>query len=160
MNGYSDMTFKPNNTLSRAQLAQVLYNLEGKPTVMGGSPFTDAADDAWCAAAVTWAAGANIVGGYGDGRFGPNNPFTRQQFATMLWRYAKAKGYDVSVGQVADVYAFKDFGQVSDYAVAALQWAVGRGVVGGKGGVLDPTGSATRAQTAVMLQRYLGTPAQ
>ena len=88
MNGYSDGRFGPDDTLSRAQLAQILFNKEGKPGADSLPDFSDVAGEAWYAGAVRWAAGQGIVGGYGNGTFGPNNPITREQLALMLWRYS------------------------------------------------------------------------
>jgi len=156
MGGYTDMTFKPDNPLTRAQLAQILYNREGRPAVTARSPYTDVPNDAWCKDAVVWSIKADVIGGYGDGRFGPDDPVTRQQLAVILWRYTQAKGQGVPVGNVANVYDFKDVSRISEYASPAFQWAVGAGVVGGRlDGTLDPQGRATRAQAASMLQRYL-----
>jgi len=125
INGCADGTFRPDQPLSRAQLAQTLYNREGRSAVSGNSPFADVADDAWCAGAVIWASRTGIVDGYGNGLSGPGDPVTRQQLAAILWRYAQSKGYDVSVGEDTNILGF-----------------------------LAPTDRATRAQTAMMLQRF------
>lgn len=149
MNGVGSNLFAPDAVLSRAQMAQVLYNKEGNPTVSGSSIFTDVPVGAWYADAIAWVSGKNIVGGYGNGTFGPNDSVTREQLAVMLWRYA---GEPVSGGELS----FTDAGQVSDYALTAIRWAVKNGVLNGTGnGVLDPKGYATRAQVAQMLKNYL-----
>lgn len=88
MNGYEDGRFRPDGILSRAQLAQILFNKEGKPGVNYLMDFSDVADEAWYAESIRWAAGQGIVGGYGNGTFGPNDPITREQLAVMLWRYS------------------------------------------------------------------------
>ena len=155
MEGYGGGLFGPNDTLSRAQLCQIVYNMEGQPTVTGGSAFTDVADGAWYADAVTWAASQGIVGGYGDGNFGPNDLITREQLAAILWRYAQVKGYDVSIGEDTNILSYTDAFDVSEYAIPAMQWACGAGVIEGvTDSTLVPQGDATRAQAAAMLQRF------
>ncbi len=130
--------------------------MEGRPAVAGRSPFSDVADSAWCAGAVTWANQNGVVNGYGNGVFGPTEPVTREQLAVMLWRYALARGRDVSVGEDTNILSYTDFYQIGEYAIPALQWAAGSGVVNGyANGRLDPKGLATRAQAAAMLMRYL-----
>ena len=150
MNGYTSTLFGPDENLSRAQLAQILYNREGKPSVTDSSVFTDVDNGAWYAPAITWAAGSGIVGGYGGGTFGPNDNITREQLAVMLWRYA---GNPVATDKELH---FADAGKVSRYAAEALRWAVENGVINGiGGGILDPQGLATRAQVAQMLKNLL-----
>ncbi|MBD5169927.1 MAG: leucine-rich repeat protein [Oscillibacter sp.] len=150
MNGYSNGTFGPDNYLSRAMLAQILYNREGAPAVTGGSAFTDAAPGQWYTSAVAWAAANGIVGGYGDGRFGPNDNITREQLAVMLWRYA---GSPAAAGEEL---AFHDADRISGYALDAMRWAVENGILNGYGdGLLGPQGLATRAQVAQMLKNYM-----
>lgn len=154
MGGYSDQVFAPNDTLSRAQLAQILYNLEGRPQVdLGELTYTDVSPDAWYASAICWAAQAGVLQGYGGGRMGPQDSITREQLAAMLYRYAQSEGYDVT-GR-ADLEGYADLSQVSSYAQAPLAWAVSQGIVGGTTPVtLDPRGMATRAQGAAMLMRF------
>ena len=156
MAGYGDNLFGPNDALSRAQLCQIVYNMEGQPTVTGGSAFTDVADGAWYLGAVTWAAENGIVGGYGGGLFGPEDNITREQLAAILYRYAQAKGYDVSVGEDTNILSYTDALEISEYAIPAMQWACGAGVINGTGdgSTLTPQGQATRAQAAVMLMRF------
>ena len=150
MNGYSNGTFGPDNYLSRAMLAQILYNREGAPAVTGGGAFTDAAPGQWYTSAVAWAAANGIVGGYGDGRFGPNDNITREQLAVMLWRYA---GSPAATGEEL---AFSDVDRISGYALDAMRWAVENGILNGYGdGLLGPQGLATRAQVAQMLKNYM-----
>ncbi|MDL2274343.1 S-layer homology domain-containing protein, partial [Oscillospiraceae bacterium OttesenSCG-928-G22] len=118
--------------------------------------FADVVQDSYYEKAVGWAAKNEIVGGYGEGFFGPDDNVTREQFATILYRYAKFKGIDVSVGEDTNILSFGDAMDVSEYAVAAMQWACGDGVITGKpGGLLDPKGSATRAEAAAMLHRFI-----
>ena len=155
MEGYGGGLFGPNDTLSRAQLCQIVYNMEGQPAVTGGSVFDDVADGAWYADAVTWAAENGIVGGYGNGKYGPDDPITREQLAAILWRYAKYKGYDVSVGEDTNILSYTDVADLSEYAIPAMQWACGAGVIEGvTDSTLVPQGDATRAQAAVMLMRF------
>ena len=154
MNGTSATTFVPNGQLTRGMLVQILYNLEGKQQG-GAAAFDDVASDAWYAKAAGWASANKIVGGYGDGRFGPNDAVTREQTAAILYRYAQSKGVDVSVGEDTNILSFTDAQSISEYAIPAMQWAVGAGVLTGKGGGrLDPTGTATRAEIAAIMQRY------
>lgn len=152
MNGVSDTSFAPYSNLTRGMIAQVLYNLEGKPAV-SGSAYTDVAADQWYNDAVNWAAQKGIVTGYGDGTFGPMDNITREQMAAILYRYAQYKGYDVSAK--GDLTAFTDGNTVSDWAKDAMSWAVGTALFNGKGdGILDPTTTATRAEVAKILMTY------
>ena len=157
MEGYGNGIFGPNNQLSRAMLVQILYNYENRPTVTDGSVFDDVADGAWYADAVTWAASQGIVGGYGGGKYGPDDPITREQLAAILYRYAQVKGYDVSVGEDTNILSYADALDVSEWAIPAMQWACGSGVIEGMTeATLVPGGTATRAQVATMLMRFCG----
>ncbi|WP_164510414.1 S-layer homology domain-containing protein [Agathobaculum sp. Marseille-P7918] len=156
MAGYGENLFGPDDDLSRAQLCQIIYNMEGQPATSGSSVFTDVADSAWYADAVTWAASQGIVGGYGGGLFGPEDNITREQLASILYRYAQAKGYDVSVGEDTNILSYTDALEISEYAIPAMQWACGAGIIQGNGGYLDPQGNATRAEIATMLMRFCG----
>ena len=148
MNGYSDGRFGANDTLSRAQLAQILFNKEGRPAVSGGG-FNDVDSGAWYADAVTWAAENGIVGGYGNGTFGPNDPITREQLAVMLWRYSG------SPAATDKELHFNDTDEISGFALDAMRWAVENGILNGYGdGRLGPQGQATRAQVAQMLKNF------
>lgn len=149
MKGYSENTFAPNDSLTRAMLAQILYSKEGKPIVSANCSFDDVASGKWYSNAVTWAAEREIVIGYGDGTFDPDGAITREQLAVMPWRYA---GSPAASGTLN---GFSDQGKVSGYAVDALRWAVETGILSGKGnGILDPKGKATRAEAATMLYHY------
>jgi len=109
----------------------------------------------WYTEAVRWAASEGIITGYGNGNFGPNDSITREQMATMLYRYAQYKGYDVSVGENTNILSYTDFAELGEYAVAAMQWAVGAGIINGtSASTLSPRGNATRAEVAVILIRY------
>ena len=158
MQGRSDGTFQPNGAVTRAQLTAVLWRLEGSPAVSGGEVFRDVSSDAWCAGAVRWAAKEGIVQGYRDGRFDPGAAVTRQQTAAILYRYALYKGMDVRVGEDTNILSFTDALTVSEYAVPAMQWACGSGVMNGKsqngGMILAPRDTTTRAQMAAMIARF------
>jgi len=149
MDGYGNGAFGPDDSLSRGQLAQILYNCAGRPAA-GGSPFRDVPDGAWCAPAVAWAAEQDIVDGYGGDLFGPDDPITREQLVVMLYRYA---GSPVPPNLALN---FTDADAVSGYAADPMRWAVERGIISGCGdGRLDPGGPATRAQAAQMLRNFL-----
>ena len=154
MAGYGENLFGPDDDLSRAQLCQIIYNMEGQPATSGSSVFTDVADGAWYADAVTWAASQGIVGGYGNGLFGPEDNITREQLASILYRYAQSKGYDTSVGENTNILSYTDALEISEYAIPAMQWACGAGIMEGNAGYLTPQGDATRAQVATMLMRF------
>ena len=154
MNGYGNNIWGPSNTLSRGMLAQIIYNRESRPSVTGDSPFADVADGAWYAEAVTWAAAHGVVVGYGNGRFGPNDPITREQLAVMLYRYEQRSGGGFT-GDWMFQLDYSDAANVSDWAYEAMCWRSMNGIVEGKGtGILDPKGNATRAEAAAMLLRY------
>ena len=154
MEGTTDTTFAPTMNLTRSMIAQVLYNLEERPEAPGAAGFPDVAADAWYADAVNWAAARGIVKGYDTGAFGPEDSVTREQLAAILYRYAQAKGYDTTQGGMA-VREFSDSASISDWAQTAMSWAVNAQVLSGKGnGVLDPQGTATRAEVAQMLMNF------
>ncbi len=154
MNGTTEMTFAPNATTTRGMIVTILYRLEGEPAVSDGS-FTDVASGAYYADAIAWAAANGIVTGYGDGRFGPNDTITREQMATILYRYAAYKGY--SVTSSGSLSGYGDAAQVSAYAEEAMAWANGANLVTGTTATtLSPRGSATRAQVATILMRFAG----
>lgn len=153
MVGMSETTFEPNTTVNRAQVVQMLYNLEGQPQVSGDSGFSDIRDDQWYAKAVAWASANDVVAGYEDGTFRPTRAVTREEFAQILCNYAKFKGYDLSAS--ADLGKFPDSGQVSSWAETALGWANGNGLINGHDdGRLDPKGSTIRAQAASILMNF------
>lgn len=150
MGGYGNDVFGVNDNLSRAQFAQVFFNKEGKPTVTDSSSFTDVLTGQWYTPAVIWANKQGVVGGYGNGLFGPNDDITREQLAVMLWRYA---GKPAPSGTTLN---FTDANKVSSWALDAMRWATENGIVNGKGnGILDPKGFATRAEVAQMLKNCL-----
>lgn len=152
MNGTSETSFAPEGGFSRAQMAQLLYNLEGRPQTTRAT-YADVSPDAWYAAAVSWAVQSGILTGYGDGRIGPDDRITQEQLAVMLYRYAGQKGYDTSAQ--ADLSSFADVDAISPYARLPLAWAHGAGIVNGTdAGRLDPGGTATRGQSAAMMMRF------
>lgn len=153
MAGVGGGRFEPNTSMTRGMLVTVLHRLEGTPAPTANSSFSDVAGGAYYAQAVTWAAENGIVAGIGNNQFAPNSLMTRQQFATILYRYAQYKGYDVT--NQAELSGFADANTVGSYAVDALRWAVGNGIVNGNGSNLMPAGSATRAQAAAMLMRFV-----
>ena len=152
MDGVGGGKFNPDGTLTRAMIAQVLYNLEG---ASGSYPsvFTDVADSAWYAKAVNWAAASSIVEGKGNNKFDPDAAVTRQEMAAILYRYAELKGYDVS--KANSLAGYTDASKVASWAKDAMGWAVENYVINGKGaGRLDPTGTATRAEVAQILMNF------
>ena len=152
MAGTSTTTFEPTAKLNRAQAVQILYNLEGQPTVTGTADFTDVSGH-WALNAITWGAENNVVAGVGNGKFDPNADVTREQFAQMMYNYAKFKGYDLTAA--GDLNSFSDVSKVSDWAVAALTWANGEGLINGnEDGTLAPNGTAIRGQAASILMNF------
>ncbi len=154
--GTSPTTFAPNATMSRAMLVTVLWRLAGEPAPKGVNTFADVPGGTWYTDAVTWAAENGVVSGVGGGRFDPNSDVTREQTAVILFNYAHSRGYDVSAR--ADLSVFPDAGSVSGWAQDALSWANAASIINGTvyGGqtILDPQGSASRAQVAKILMSY------
>lgn len=151
MDGITDTMFYPDKNVSRAMVVQVLYNLEGKPAVNSASLYTDVDSSEWYADAVAWASMKGIVEGY-NGKFNPEKDVTREQLATILWRYAKYKGWDVRAGENTNILSYVDVSSISEYAVTSMKWAVGEGVIGGlPDSKLGPRNGATRAQLAQIL---------
>ena len=135
MAGTSATTFAPNVTTSRAMIATILWRMAGSPVVNYAMNYTDVTQGQWCSEAIRWAT---------------------KQLATMLWRYAQTEGYDVSIGEDTNILSYTDVAALSEYAIPAMQWAVGAGIINGTGdgSTLTPQGQATRAQAAVMLMRF------
>ena len=156
MEGTSATAFSPDATTSRSMIAAILWRMAGSPVVNYAMDYTDVAQGQWYSEAIRWAASEGIMGGYGNGLFGTNDPITREQFAVMLYRYAQEQGYDVSIGENTNILSYTDVADLSEYAISAMQWAVGAGIINGTGddSTLIPQGQATRAQAAVMLQRF------
>lgn len=153
MNGTGD-GFSPNNNINRAQLVTVLYRMAGQPEVTGENPFTDVPDGQWYTDAVLWAAENNITDGTSETTFSPNNPLTREQMATFLYRFADFETEE-PIEITGDLSGYTDADLVADYAVNAMTWAVGEGVISGIGNnTLAPDNTASRAQMATVLTRY------
>ena len=154
MDGTGIDRFSPNAPLTRAMIVTILYRMAGSPSVSGSSDFTDVAAGKWFAKAVAWAAANGIVNGYGSGLFGPNDPVTREQLAAILYRYAVYGGM-TAVTLEENLGSFADTAQLSAYAIQAMNWAVGQGLINGSGSNLVPKAQATRAQVAAIIHRYL-----
>ncbi len=154
MLGTSKTLFSPHGTATRGMMATILWRMEGSPAPKGKNSFTDVEAGKRYADAITWTAENGIFAGYGKDKFGPDDPITREQLAAIFYRYADYKGYDLTVKGNLD--KFKDADKITDYAKTAMQWAVGSGLVKGKSGnLLDPQGTATRAEIAAMLHRFI-----
>ena len=154
MLGTSKTLFSPHGTATRGMMATILWRMEGSPAPKGKNSFTDVEAGKWYADAITWTAENGIFAGYGKDKFGPDDPITREQLAAIFYRYADYKGYNLTVKGNLD--KFKDADKVTDYAKTAMQWAVGSGLMKGKSGnLLDPQGTATRAEIAAMLHRFI-----
>lgn len=146
--GGSDGLFAPNSVMTRAMVVQVLYNLAGRPETAEPLPFEDVAEDAWYRNAVAWAVSKGIVTGVSAAEFAPDRPVTRQDLATILWRYAEMPEAD------ANLTIYTDSHRVSEYAAIAMGWMTEQGLMNGSNGQLLPQKTATRAETAAILQRY------
>ena len=156
MAGTSGSTFSPEGATTRGQIVTILWRLSGSPVVNYLMDFDDVDPAAYYAEAIRWATSEGIAGGYGNGSFGPNDPITREQLAVMLYQYAWNMGYDLSIGEDTNILSYADAFDVSEYAVSALQWACGAGIISGTGdgSTLSPGGSATRSQVAMILMRF------
>ena len=156
MEGMRETEFSPTTALTRAMAVQILYNLEGQPDLSDenlGYPYEDVDAQAWYGNAVYWARITGVATGYGDGTFQPGDSITRQEFAQMLYNYAKYKGYDLSAE--GDLSQFPDSESVADWAEAAMRWANGNELINGHDdGTLEPDGTATRAQAASILMKF------
>ena len=161
MNGVGNRKFNPNGDTSRAMVATMLWRMEDSPVAASSMAFTDVADGTWYTDAVRWANANGIITGYtknGEKVFNPDGAVTREQLATMLYRYAQYKGVDVSVGEDTNILGYGDAQNVSEYAVPAMQWACGAGIITGyrENGtqLLGPNNASSRAVVATMLMRY------
>ena len=156
MEGVSETEFSPNTEVTRAQAVQILYNLEGQPDLSNenlGYPYEDVNAEEWYGNAVYWARITGVATGYGDGTFQPGDNITRQEFAQMLYNYAKYKGYDLSAE--GDLSQFPDSGSVANWAEAAMRWANGNELINGHDdGTIDAAGTAIRAQAASILMKF------
>ena len=153
MAGTDETIFDPYMELDRAMAAQLFYNLEGKPAVTGDSAFTDVTSGHWAVDAITWAAQNDIVAGIGGNLYDPDSNVTREQFAVMLYKYARFKGYDLTAA--GDLTRFPDAGSISSWAETALSWANGNGLINGhENGTIDPKGGTIRAQAASIMANF------
>ncbi len=153
-NGISETTFGAKNKMTRAMLVTVLYRMSGNPQVESESKFKDVKNEKWYTNPILWASSNDIVSGYSDVKFGTNDSITREQIAVILYRYAKLKGYDLSASSNID--KFKDKSSVSVYAYDAMNWAVANNIISGRTeNTLESKGTATRAEVATMLMRFL-----
>ena len=152
--GTTTTTFKPNDKLTRGQLATILWRMEGMPSAKIANRFPDVKSGDYYYEAVRWASEKKVVNGYKDGKFGPKDNITREQLAVMLQNYARYKKRDVS--KIADIFGFKDVNGISSYAKNAVAWAIQNKIISGKenGTKIDPKGNASRAEAAAMIQNY------
>ena len=155
-NGVSSTEFAPDESMTRAMLVTVLYRLEGEPATNRSIPFADVDMSMYYANAVIWAKQNNIVNGVDETNFAPDLEVTREQLVTILYRYAMYKGKDVSVSENTNISSYDDVNEVSDYATSAFEWAVENGIITGRTEkTLAPKGTATRAEVATMLMRFV-----
>lgn len=156
MQGYQDNMFYPDEEITRCQLVKILWNLEGKPTAGETVTFIDVADDAWYADAVMWAVTENLIFGESNKTFLPDDTITREQLAAVLHRYAQYKEYDTTICENTNILSYDDAYDISEYAIASVQYAVGSGLMKGKAeNTLNPKDDVTRAETAQILYRFI-----
>lgn len=154
MNGVSSGIFEPDSSMTRAMLTTVLYRLEGKPSVSGASSYTDVTSGTWYTDAVIWASNHKIVSGYGNGLFGTNQNITREELAVMLRNYAAFK--NGSAAKSNDLSVYSDTKEISPWALDAMKWANAEGLLLGRSDkTLAPKGTATRAEVATLLMRFV-----
>ena len=159
--GISDTEFAPQNMMTRAMLVTVLYRAEGEPDMeneIWGYPFADVDAESWYGKAVYWARKNGVVNGVTENDFAPDSNITREQIAAIMFRFAKYKGYDVSVGENTNILSYTDAESISEYAISAMQYAVGSGLTKGKTETsINPQDNATRSEIAAILQRFIET---
>ena len=154
LGGTGGDTFSPNGTLTRAQVITVLWRLEGEPQTTNAISFTDVAEGAWYTEVIRWAVREEIMGGLGNGAFGPNDPITWEQLAAILYRYAGYKGYDVAAK--GDPASFTDASKISSWAYESVQWACGAALLETEGGgMIDPAGNTRRCEFAAAITRFM-----
>ena len=155
MNGTGSGRFDPDVSASRAMIVTMLWRMEGEPEANGRLDFTDVEPDSWYAPAVCWSVSRGIASGYSETAFGPNDSVTREQLVTILHRFAQYKGADVNIGEGTNILSYSDAATVSAFAVPAMQWAAGSGLVSGRTSeTLNPKDTATRAEIATIIMRY------
>lgn len=156
MSGVTNTVFAPDLTLTRGMLVTIFYRMAGEPEVNKSIPFADVMADSYYAKAVIWAQQNGIITGISETEFAPEDEITREQIAVILHRYANENGYDVSEGESTNILSYEDFGEISEYAIEAMQYAVGYGIMTGKTeNTLNPKDNATRAEIAAILQRFI-----
>lgn len=153
MKGIGNGKFDPNGSTTRAMIVTIIWRMEGQPAPSGKNPFTDVQANAWYTDAITWAAENDVVNGMGDNKFDPNARITREQMATILFRYANGNGADTTAR--TSLSSFPDGGKVQSWAKDAMQWAVSESIIQGDGALLQPQGTTTRAQAATILYRSM-----
>ena len=154
MLGTSKTLFSPHGTVTRGMMATILWRMEGSLAPKGENSFTDVEAGRWYADAITWATENGIFAGYSKDKFGPDDPITREQLTAIFYRYADYKGYKLTV--TGNLDKFEDADKITDYAKMVMQWAVGNGLIKGKSeNLLDPQGTATRAEISAMLHRFI-----
>ena len=154
MLGTSKTLFSPHGTVTRGMMATILWRMEGSLAPKGENSFTDVEAGRWYADAITWTTENGIFAGYSKDKFGPDDPITREQLTAIFYRYADYKGYKLTVTENLD--KFEDADKITDYAKMVMQWAVGNGLIKGKSeNLLDPQGTATRAEISAMLHRFV-----
>lgn len=152
--GLNENTFAPNNPMTRGMLVTVLFRLEGMPNVVGNNLFKDVQLNEWYTDAIIWASNSELIGGYTNGNFGTNDNITREQMVTILYRYAKLKGYDIKKSNSLE--KFNDSSEISSWAMDAMKWGIAEGLIeGGSGQKLSPKENASRAQVATILMRFM-----
>ena len=156
MNGTSENHFSPDVQLTRAMLVTVLYRAEGEPEITNDNSFVDVENGSYYEKAVAWAKTNGIVNGTSATTFDPNVSITREQIAAIIHRYADFKGHDVQVGENTNILSYDDVHHISEYAIGAMQYAVGSGLIKGKTeSTLNPLDNATRAEVAAILERFI-----
>ena len=154
MLGTSKTLFSPHGTVTRGMMATILWRMEGSLAPKGENSFTDVEAGRWYADAITWTAENGIFAGYSKDKFGPDDPITREQLTAIFYRYADYKGYKLTI--TGNLDKFEDADKITDYAKTVMQWAVGNGLIKGKSeNLLDPQGTATRAEISAMLHRFI-----
>lgn len=151
--GTSENMFEPKNNMTRAMLVQVIFNMAGKPTCEKAI-MDDVEAGKWYENAISWAITNNIASGIGENKFAPNNLITKEELITVLYNYAKYKGYDVSVGEDTNILSYEDAFELAEYAYEPMQWACGAGIIVGDSGRLNHNKPVTRAEVACIMKNF------
>lgn len=155
MNGVSLNKFEPHESTTRAMVVTILYRLENKPKVKSKNIFDDVEENTWYTDAIIWANSQGIVLGYGDDTFAPDQPITREEMVTVLYRYNEYKKYSTHTNSPQKIKAFSDYGDVSTWAFKAMKWACGEGIINGSDGLILPQDNTERCQIAAILHRFI-----